>query len=123
MRREERSAPLSLSTHHRGRYENWNTALPVSFERLSAKQHTLRETAMTEIANVTVTIATLDRPVALARCLDALLSGHRLPAEFVIVDQSHDRSAEAIVDQRRQERTSFHYIHQQRRGLSVSRNT
>jgi GT2 family glycosyltransferase len=78
---------------------------------------------MTEIANVTVTIATLDRPVALARCLDALLSGHRLPAEFVIVDQSHDRSAQAIVDQRRQKRTSFHYIHQQRRGLSVSRNT
>jgi GT2 family glycosyltransferase len=78
---------------------------------------------MTEIADVTVTIATLDRPDALARCLDALLSGHKLPAEFIIVDQGHDHSAQAVVDQRRQKRTSIHYIHQQRRGLSVSRNT
>src|SRR5215470_832842 len=75
------------------------------------------------VANITVTISTLDRPEALARCLDALFSGHKLPAELVVVDQSNDHSAEPVVEPYRVKRTLIHYIHQQRRGLSVSRNT
>ena len=43
---------------------------------------------MKQYAELTVAIATLDRPVALARCLDALEVGSLLPAEIVVVDQS-----------------------------------
>lgn len=78
---------------------------------------------MTQAANVTVTIATLDRPDALARCLDALLAGNRLPAEVVIVDQGRDRGAASVVDHRRRGAVSIRYIRQARRGLSISRNT
>src|SRR5262249_53541927 len=65
----------------------------------------------------------LDRPEALARCLDALFSGHKLPAELVVVDQSNGQSAQTVVERHRLKRTLIHYIHQQRRGLSISRNT
>jgi glycosyltransferase involved in cell wall biosynthesis len=78
---------------------------------------------MTGVADVTVTIATLDRPDALARCLAALLSGHRLPTEIVIVDQGQKGPAQAVVEQHRLKQVAIHYLHQARRGLSLSRNT
>ena len=77
---------------------------------------------MSAVADVTVAIATLDRPAALGRCLDALLSGQRLPAEVVVVDQGRDRGAEAVVENTRRGPVSIRYIHQERRGLSASRN-
>ena len=40
------------------------------------------------VANITAVIATLNRPLALGRCLGALLSGVQVPAEIIIVDQS-----------------------------------
>jgi GT2 family glycosyltransferase len=78
---------------------------------------------MTGVANVTVTIATLDRPAALARCLEGLLSGHTLPTEIIIVDQGQGGEAQTVVDRHRDSPVSIRYIHQQKRGLSISRNT
>ncbi len=72
---------------------------------------------------LTAIIATLDRPQAAARCLDALLLGERLPAEIVIVDQSRDDATREIVAQRRAASpVSIIYLRQDRRGLSASRN-
>ena len=73
-------------------------------------------------AQLTVAIATLGRPQALARCLDALDAGSLLPAEIVVVDQSAGDETEYLVTRRRPDRPAVHYIRQQRRGLSASRN-
>lgn len=77
---------------------------------------------MTQIAQVSATIATLDRPDALARCLDALLSGSVLPAEVIIVDQSENDATKTIVEARRSSSVPIVYVRQSRRGLSASRN-
>ena len=78
--------------------------------------------AMTSFANLTAAIATLDRPNALARCLDGLLAGDVLPAEVIIVDQSQNDATQFVVEQRQAGAVSLVYIRQQRRGLSASRN-
>lgn len=72
--------------------------------------------------NVAVAIATLDRPEALARCLDALLSNSRLPAQIVVVDQGQGVEGGRVIDERRSVYPSLHYHRQARRGLSASRN-
>jgi GT2 family glycosyltransferase len=74
------------------------------------------------IANLTVAVATLNRPDGLARCLDALLGGEVLPEEIIIVDQGQDNKARFVVEQRRGSGVPMIYIQQARRGLSVSRN-
>jgi glycosyltransferase involved in cell wall biosynthesis len=81
------------------------------------------QTTATPAAQISATIATLDRPDALARCLDALLSGSVLPAEVVIVDQSQNDATQSVVEMRRRQKVPIVYIRQARRGLSVSRNT
>jgi GT2 family glycosyltransferase len=77
---------------------------------------------VTKVAQVSVAIATLDRPETLARCLDALLSGAVLPAEVIVVDQSRDDASRAVIEQRQSGTVPILYIRQQRRGLSASRN-
>jgi GT2 family glycosyltransferase len=74
------------------------------------------------VANLTAAIATLDRPDALLRCLDGLLAGEVLPAEVLIVDQSRDDATRLAIEQRRESPVSIIYLHQERRGLSASRN-
>ena len=67
-------------------------------------------------------ISTLNRPSLLARCLDALLSGTRLPSEIVVVDQG-DAAATAEVLRARSDRgVSLIQVPQGRRGLSASQN-
>lgn len=73
-------------------------------------------------ANLTVAIATLHRPEALARCLDAVLAGSRMPAEIVVVDQSRDDLTQAAVEKRRESGAPIEYTRQPRLGLSASRN-
>jgi GT2 family glycosyltransferase len=75
-----------------------------------------------QIAQISATIATLDRPEGLARCLDALLSGSVLPAEVIIVDQSQNNATQAVVEARQSSRVPIVYLRQSRRGLSASRN-
>jgi GT2 family glycosyltransferase len=77
---------------------------------------------VTRLAYVSAAIATLDRPEALARCLDALLSGIVLPAEVVVVDQSTNDATKAVIEPRQAGAVPIIYIRQQRRGLSASRN-
>jgi glycosyltransferase involved in cell wall biosynthesis len=72
---------------------------------------------------VSVVISTLDRPGMLARCLDALLAGTRLPTEIVVVDQGDAAATAAVLDARRDRGIRLVHVPQNRRGLSVSQNT
>lgn len=71
---------------------------------------------------VSVVISTLDRPELLARCLDALLAGTRLPAEVVVVDQGDPDAVRAVLAPRRERGVPIEHVVQARRGLSVSQN-
>ncbi len=74
-------------------------------------------------ADLTVAVATLDRPDDLACCLEAILSNSVLPAELIVVDQSLSQSTRLVVEGISKQPFPVIYVHQQRRGLSVSRNT
>jgi GT2 family glycosyltransferase len=78
-------------------------------------------TPVERTADLTVGIATCDRPEALARCLDALLGAATLPAEIIVVDQSADDRTRAAVAARAR-RVPIIYVRQPRAGLSASRN-
>jgi GT2 family glycosyltransferase len=71
-------------------------------------------------APLTVAVATLDRPEALARCLGALAAGEVLPAEVLVVDQGSDERTRQVVEA--QESLAVSWIPQERRGLAASRN-
>ena len=74
-------------------------------------------------ADVTVAIATLDRPAALARCVEAILASPIVPGELVIVDQSEsDETAHLAAQFHYADRVPLRYIRQGRRGLAASRN-
>lgn len=73
--------------------------------------------------DVTVAISTMERPAALARCIDALLDGDTFPAELVIVDQSTDDATERAIGQLASSSAmQIVYVRQRRRGLAASRN-
>ena len=71
---------------------------------------------------LSVGIATLDRPAALARCLDALLSGSVLPSEVIVIDQGQSRESAEVVRQHQDGSVPLIYLRQRRRGLSAARN-
>jgi GT2 family glycosyltransferase len=48
-------------------------------------------------AEISVAIATRDRPQALARCLDSLARSELLPAEVIVADQSADAETRRVV--------------------------
>lgn len=74
-------------------------------------------------ADVTVAIATMDRPASLARCVRAVLDGHTLPADLVIVDQSENgATAELVANADWDTAVPIAYVRQSRRGLAASRN-
>jgi GT2 family glycosyltransferase/Ser/Thr protein kinase RdoA (MazF antagonist) len=74
-------------------------------------------------ADVTVAIATADRPLQLARSITAILSGSMLPAELIVVDQSTDfASADAIAATAGHHGVAVTYVRQPRLGLAASRN-
>jgi len=75
-----------------------------------------------EQANVTVAVATVDRPDALGRCLDAILTAEVQPRELIVVDQGRDDRAPAIVRDRDGGNTLIRYVRQEARGLAASRN-
>lgn len=78
---------------------------------------------MKKVANITVAIPTLDRPVELARCLEALLTGTVLPAEVLIVNQGGQDHVEQVIDQcRLVHSTPISQCAQPPRGLSAARN-
>lgn len=71
---------------------------------------------------VSVVVSTLGRPERLGRCLDALLTGTRLPAEVVIVDQGDTAATADVIRARCDRDVPLVHISQNRRGLSVSQN-
>jgi GT2 family glycosyltransferase len=75
---------------------------------------------VTQIAGITVGISTVDRPAELARCIDALLGGTRLPDEILVVDQG-EVTADVVVP-RSQSSVPIRHLRQSRRGLSAARN-
>lgn len=73
--------------------------------------------------DVTVAIATRERPSALRRCLEAVLTGSMLPAEVLVVDQSAGDATSAVVSELAAN-TPVPVVHVRQRasGLSRSRN-
>jgi GT2 family glycosyltransferase len=69
-----------------------------------------------------VAISTLDRPDALAHCLDALWLGDVRPAQIVIVDQSRDDTTQSLVAKRCSQNWPILYLRQEPRGLAASQN-
>jgi len=67
-------------------------------------------------ADLTVAVATLDRPQGLARCLEALALGTVQPAEVIVVDQGE--GAAPVLERG----LPVRYLRQERRGLAASRN-
>lgn len=67
-------------------------------------------------ADLTVAVATLDRPQGLARCLEALAAGTVLPAEVIVVDQGSEPAPVPELG------LPIRYLRQERRGLAASRN-
>lgn len=68
-----------------------------------------------------VAIATVDRPEALARCLDALAAGSAPPQDVLVVDQGRNPATRAVVEERA-DRLPLRRLAQEQRGLSASRN-
>ncbi len=75
-----------------------------------------------EQTDVTVAVATVDRPDALGRCLDSILAGQTQPRELIVVDQGHDDRAATIIRDRDAADTLLRYVRQETRGLAASRN-
>jgi GT2 family glycosyltransferase len=73
-------------------------------------------------ADVTVAVATVDRPDALARCLDAILNGEVRPREILVVDQGDSERTRMIANERDGHQTRVLHLRQVRRGLAASRN-
>lgn len=78
---------------------------------------------MTSVADLTVAIATRERPAALLRCLDAILAGSVLPAEVLVVDQSvGNATADAVRHRAASAPVPVRHVRQPAQGLSRSRN-
>ncbi|MBD0290360.1 MAG: glycosyltransferase [Thermoleophilia bacterium] len=77
---------------------------------------------MTGWGAVSVAISTRERADALARCLDALLSGTAPPAEVVVVDQSAGDETRAVVEARSGRGATVVYVRHAAQGLSASQN-
>ncbi len=77
---------------------------------------------MKHVANLTVAISTRNRSGALARCLDAFLSGEVVPREIVIVDQSDDNRTRLIVERHQSSSVPIIYIRHEGCGLGASQN-
>jgi GT2 family glycosyltransferase len=77
---------------------------------------------MVQIAPISVAVATVDRPAALARCLDALLAGDLLPSEVLVVDQGTPDPTAKVLAARPDGPVALVHLPQRRRGLSTARN-
>jgi GT2 family glycosyltransferase len=76
----------------------------------------------TKIANLTVAIATLNRPTALARAVQALLDGELAPAEILIIDQGDAQQTEQVLSHCEREQVIIRHQLQTKRGLAAARN-
>jgi GT2 family glycosyltransferase len=77
---------------------------------------------MTGAIEISVGVSTCNRPGALGRCLDALLTGDQRPREILVVDQGDDDSVTAVLTPRRSQGVPIVHVRQRQRGLSAARN-
>lgn len=77
---------------------------------------------MSETVPVALVVPTVDRPSALARCLNAVLGSDVLPAEVVVVDQGRLEETASVVASCRRPGVSLRHVRTDRRGLSLARN-
>lgn len=77
---------------------------------------------MASAALISVIISTLNRPRSLARCLDALMAGTRLPTEVVVVDQGDSVATHDVLSSRSSSGVAFVHVVLARKGLSASQN-
>jgi GT2 family glycosyltransferase len=75
-----------------------------------------------QAANITVAIATRDRPNMVERCLKNLLSQSVLPREIVVADQSRDQQTAQIVERYKTGPVAVVYDHQSTQGLGTAQN-
>ncbi|HZT09027.1 MAG TPA: glycosyltransferase [Chloroflexota bacterium] len=75
------------------------------------------------MADVSLAIATVDRPAALGRCLDGVLSADVLPAEIIVIDQSDGDATRAAVATRQRTDVDLRYVRAEQRSASAARNT
>lgn len=73
-------------------------------------------------ADISVAVATLDRPVELMRCIEAVLDGDVLPSQIVVVDQSRDYATRRALAALGETPVKISYVRQPKRGLAASRN-
>jgi len=78
--------------------------------------------ARKQATEITVAIATRDRPDMVDRCLQNLLLQCVLPGEIVVVDQSEDRRTAKVVERFIAGPIPIVYEHQSARGLGTSQN-
>jgi O-antigen biosynthesis protein len=69
-----------------------------------------------------VVISTRDRAELLGRCLDAVMVGEVLPAEIVVVDQSHNDRTRLVVQKHAMGPVEVRYVHHAGSGLGASQN-
>lgn len=75
-----------------------------------------------QVANISVAIATRDRPNMVERCLNNLLLQSVLPLEIVVVDQSRDEQTAQIVERYKTGPVAVVYDHQSTQGLGAGQN-
>ena len=73
-------------------------------------------------AEISVAIATRDRPELLARLLEALRAGDLHPREVVVVDQSGDDRSERISRERASGNLEIRYVRDYGKGLASAQN-
>jgi GT2 family glycosyltransferase len=77
-------------------------------------------------ADITVVIATRDRPDALQRCLDALVRGAVLPAVVIVIDQSDGEATRRLIERQSALTPTppllYRYVRDTPRGMSAAQN-
>jgi GT2 family glycosyltransferase len=73
-------------------------------------------------ADISLAIATRDRPLPLARLLDSLASADARPREIVVVDQSRDARSESVIAARETAGLCVRYVRDAGTGLGRAQN-
>ncbi|GAA4937447.1 glycosyltransferase [Actinoplanes utahensis] len=82
-----------------------------------------RRAALAAAPDITVVVCTRERPGALARCLDSLLTQVYPPARILVVDNAPVTDATAEVARSAARRGPVDYLREPTAGLSFARNT
>ncbi|HWS31787.1 MAG TPA: glycosyltransferase family 2 protein, partial [Actinoplanes sp.] len=82
-----------------------------------------RRAALASAPDITVVVCTRERPGALARCLDSLLTQVYPPARILVVDNAPVTEATAEVARSAARRGRVEYLTEPKPGLSFARNT